>query len=243
MVWWKRENNRPAHRQRQLAELVESRRIIVRAFEIERRRIERDLHDGTQQHLVCALMKLGEAKLHLAEGGCDNSFLTDLLDGAYRDLSDGLACLRETVRGIHPHILTDRGLVPALEDMAERFGAECVVRCPQPLPELAEGVLAAGYFFTAEAVANAAKYAPGSPVSIVVTAGKDLRISVNDLGPGGVVVTDGHGLWGMKERLATFGGSLEIISPPGGPTQLTATIPLLLRPGESGLCFSPAPGS
>ena len=96
-------------------------------------------------------------------------------------------------------------------------------------------MLACGYFFGTEALTNAAKHAPGAPVSVLVIADDSLRITVVDEGPGGAQVVQGHGLAGMAERLAAFGGEMTLSSPPGGPTRLACSIPLLLDRGQSGV--------
>ncbi|WP_240611307.1 histidine kinase [Actinobaculum sp. 313] len=225
-----------------VAELTESRREIVAAFEIERRRIERDLHDGAQQYLVTASMNLGEADLVLDSAVVDGRVVPEkmrevrrLLSRAQDDAESGLRALRNTVAGIHPKVLSDLGLEAAVRNLAGDSAMDVVVRVPHPLPTIPEGVVAAGYFFVAEALTNASKYAPEAHVSIVLVADDDLHLSVLDDGPGGVVIRPDHGLAGMRERLAAFGGSLQVSSPEGGPTVLIARIPLLLRNGEFGV--------
>ena len=218
---------------RTIERLTNSRRVIVEAYEIERRRIERDLHDGAQQYLVAASMKLGEAQLSPAVRS--DPELAVLLTEAGKALSDGLSALRRTVRGIHPQVLGERGLEAALGDVATTAANPVRIVCPNPLPKLPEGVLAVGYFFVCEAITNAAKHVPGIPVTVLLSADQDLRISVLDEGPGGARIIPGHGLAGMVERLPPFGGRLSLTSPPGGPTQLIATIPVLLHRGESGV--------
>lgn len=218
---------------RELADVVRSRRVIVEAYEVERQRIERDLHDGTQQYLVAAAMKIGEA---LSFPGVQaDAELAGLLGEARSALRQGLDALRVTVRGIRPTILTERGLAAALEDVAVAAAQPVRIVCPNPLPELPEGVLASAYFFACEAIANAAKHAPGAPVTVLLVADGRLRVSVVDGGPGGARLVDGHGLAGLKERLAAFGGDLTISSPAGGPTQVAASLPLLLMRGEPGV--------
>ena len=108
-------------------------------------------------------------------------------------------------------------------------GAYIVAR----LPDLPPGVASAAWFLAAEALTNAAKYAPGADLSLVVAAGQDLHVSIVDEGPGGAELRPGHGLAGMRERLEAFGGTLTVSSPPGGPTSVSARIPLLLNIGES----------
>lgn len=217
----------------EVARLTASRRVIVDAYEIERRRIERDLHDGTQQYLVAASMSLGAAELSpLVQ---EDEGLTRLLRQAHTHLDKAMDALRTTVRGIHPQVLTDMGLVAALEDAARHSPQPVALRCPNALPALPEGVLACAYFFTTEALTNAAKHAPHAEVDILITANAELRVAVLDQGPGGASLIPGRGLAGISERLAAFGGSMWLSSPPGGPTQLVASIPLLLFRGESGI--------
>ncbi|MCF2707299.1 sensor histidine kinase [Arcanobacterium haemolyticum] len=228
----------------QVAALTESRREIVAAFEIERRRIERDLHDGAQQYLVTASMGVGEAALLLesvVEDGRINeqrlASAKSLLAKAQDDSEAALAALRHTVAGIHPKVLSDLGLEAAVRDLAADSPLDVSVRVPIALPEMTEGVIAAGYFLVAEALTNVAKYAPGAHVSILVAADDDLHISIVDDGPGGAVIRPDHGLAGLRERLASFGGDLVVVSPAGGPTTVSGRIPLLLREGEFGVGF------
>lgn len=203
--------------------------VVACAYEVERQRIERDLQDGTQQYLVAAAMKVGEVQLRA------DDTTRALLAEAMKDLQQGLDSLRTTVHGISPQVLHERGLVEAVDEAAALYGLHVEVRCPHPLPTLSPSVLAAAYFFVTEALANAAKYAPNAPVSVLITADEHLRISVVDAGPGGASLIDGHGLAGMRDRLAGFGGQLSLSSPPGGPTKVTASIPLLLDRGQTGL--------
>ena len=223
-MWRKKNHEREAARA--IHQLTASRRKIAEAYEIERLRIERDLHDGAQQYFVAAAMKLGEAQLETD---------SPLLHAAARDLKNGLDALRRTVHGIHPRELTDRGLVEAVETAAAKYGPHITVRAPHALPLIDDSVLAAAYFFTSEALTNAAKHAPGAPVSVLITCDHTLNIAVTDSGDGGARFISGGGLDGMRERIAAFGGSVEVNSPHGGPTTVTARIPLLLYRGESGL--------
>ncbi|VEI14919.1 Redox sensor histidine kinase response regulator devS [Actinomyces viscosus] len=181
-------------------------------------------------------MKLGEAQLSPAVTA--DPALAGLLDEAKAAVAGGLDSLRTTVRGIHPQVLTDLGLAAAVHDAADRAdgtGRTVRVVCPHPLPTMPEGVIAAAYFFALEAMTNALKYAPGAEVTILLTVDKILRVCVVDTGPGGARLQPGHGLVGMRERLAAFGGELLLSSPPGGPTQVAAHLPLLLVRGESGI--------
>lgn len=232
----RRHKNQVSHEQQAadtIAALTQSRRAIVDAYENERHRIERDLHDGTQQYLVAAAMMIGEAQLSPSVQG--DAELAKRLDEAQNALHRGLDALRATVRGIHPQILSEQGLAAALEDVARASANPVRIVCPNPLPRIPEGVLATAYFFASEAIANGAKYAPGADISVLLTADDCLRVSVVDSGPGGAHFVSGHGLAGMRERLAAVGGELTISSPESGPTQLRASIPLLLNRGEPGV--------
>lgn len=228
-----RASSHEAEAARRIEELTASRRVIVDAYEVERRRIERDLHDGAQQYLVAAMMQLGQARLSPSLE--HDPELASCLAAALSTLQQGLDALRATVRGIHPQALVELGLEAALTDVAEAAVDDVRIVCPNPLPKLAEGVLAAGYFFAVEAITNARKHAPGAPVTVLLIADQDLRVSVVDHGPGGARIVEGRGLAGMKERLAAFGGRLSVLSPDGGPTQVAAAIPLLLHRGEGSL--------
>ncbi|PAT12565.1 sensor histidine kinase [Corynebacterium hadale] len=230
MRWRKRASNEGTTARR-VHQLTASRRRIAEAYEVERLRIERDLHDGAQQHFVAAAMKVGEARIDT-----DGSTRA-LLDDAAADLKRGLETLRRTVRGIHPSELTDRGLVAAVETAAAQYGPHVRVRAPHPLPAIDASVLAAAYFFTTEALTNAAKYAKDAPVHILITCDDTLNVVVTDQGDGGAHFLPGGGLDGMRERVAAFGGDLELNSPDGGPTTVAARIPLLLFRGESGVAL------
>ncbi|MDR6939497.1 sensor histidine kinase [Arcanobacterium hippocoleae] len=247
----------------QISELRASRREIVRAFEIERRRIERDLHDGAQQYIVAANMALGEAQLILqmclektekvlADSGTvpdssgDSVNAVDAVNAQLHELSrilfraqdageEGLRSLRAAVNNIHPHVLSNVGLEVAVRAAAESSPAAAQVVAPHPLPLMPDGVAAAAYFFVCEALTNVAKYAPSARATILLAADKTLHVSVVDDGPGGAKISPGHGLAGLRERLAAFGGDLRCDSPQGGPTTVAASIPLLLEPGESGI--------
>lgn len=219
----------PGAYEAEIARLIDSRRAIVAAYEVERRRIERDLHDGAQQYLVAASLQLGEARLEAPE---DAAELVELLEQAQSSLGRALAALRATVRGIHPRVLAEEGLAAALEDAVANHPGEVDLVCPDRIPELPEGVAACAYFLVLECLTNAAKHAPGAAVSVLVTVSEELRLTVVDTGPGGARVAPGGGLAGMRERLAAIGGHLEVASPAGGPTRVSAGIPLLLHRGE-----------
>lgn len=223
--------SKEAEHSAQIAALTRSRRAVADAYEVERQRIERDVHDGAQQYFVAAAIKLGEASLEL-EGTAG-----ELVSAALDNLHQGLNALRASVRGISPQVMRERGLVAAVREVAATYGPHVSVHAPHKLPELSPSVLAAGYFFSCEALTNAAKYAPGAAVSVLLTADQNLRICVLDQGPGGAQCTPGGGLAGMQNRLLGFGGQLELISPAGGPTRVSATIPLFLERGQTGVAL------
>lgn len=221
----------------ELRAVRDSRRVIVAAFEIERRRIERDLHDGAQQYLVAATMKLGEAGLMLEQDHSGNDIrrpVATLVEGAHQDAEEALRTLRATVSGIHPQMLSDLGLRAAVDDLAEHSGLDVTVRCPHRLPDMPEEVAAVAWFFCSEALTNVAKHAPDAKATLLLAADQELHASIVDDGPGGAYLRDRGGLAGMRERLAAFGGAMELSSPPGGPTTLTARMPLLLAPAMDG---------
>jgi signal transduction histidine kinase len=203
--------------------LQDSRARIIAAADAERRRLERDLHDGAQQRLVALSMQLGLAKRRLAKGEA----VDDLIASADDELRAAIAELRDLARGIHPAVLTDRGLVPALQDLAARsavpveLGALPAGRLPAPME-------AAAYFTVSEALTNVARYAQASVVRVAVheREGGELAIEVADDGVGGAAENGGSGLRGLADRLGALGGELRIDSPPGAGTQLLATIPL-----------------
>lgn len=231
------QESREAASAARIAELTRSRRSVAEAYERERRRIERDLHDGAQQYFVAAAMALGEAEMLAEEAGTGSApgELARELARARKLLGEGLTALRTTVHGIHPQVLVDEGLAAAVGAVAASYGSHVQVRAPHPLPELPAAVLAAAYFFASEALTNCARHAPGAPVTVLLTADSELTVSVVDRGPGGAEVRPGGGLAEMSGRLEAFDGTVTVHSPAGGPTQVVARIPLLLHRGEPGL--------
>ncbi|WP_424211034.1 sensor domain-containing protein [Streptomyces sp. BI20] len=223
----------PRPRDLALRELAGSRDRLAHSFEAERRRIERDLHDGAQQRLVVLGMTLGLAARELrgVERARDAA---ELVERARAEAKEALAQLRDLVRGIHPRVLTEHGLAAALREVAARHPAPVDLRLDLPeAPDLPERVAAAAYFAGVEALANAAKHAPGAPVRMrgalvpgAPAADPTLVVSVTDLGPGGADTTRvGGGLAGLADRLAVVGGVLTVSSPPGGPTLVRWEIP------------------
>ncbi|HUR74656.1 MAG TPA: histidine kinase [Sporichthya sp.] len=208
----------------QLLDLQASRARIVEAVDSERRRMERNLHDGAQQRLVGLALTLRLAGREAAE----NPVLTELLTDAQAELDDALAELRRLARGLHPAIVIDAGLRVALETLAERPGlpVDLSVDLPGRLPDHAE---IAAYYVVAEALANTNKHAGASRVSARAQIEGDLvRVSVADNGCGGAVPAPGSGLQGLADRVSALGGSLTVESPAGQGTTVTADIPLHL---------------
>ncbi|WP_033212628.1 sensor histidine kinase [Kitasatospora phosalacinea] len=207
--------------QERVGELVRSRARLVDAFEAERRRIERDLHDGAQQRLVALSMSLGLARLDAPPGGP----LSRRLAAAHAEADAALAELRELVHGIHPRVLADRGLPDACADLADRSVLPVAVDVSLP-GRLPAAVESAGYFAVAEALANAAKHGGASAARVHGRwSGGRLLIEVSDDGAGGADPAGGTGLTGLADRVAVVDGRLSVSSPPNGPTLLRVEIP------------------
>ncbi len=205
-----------------LAELQASRARLVSATESERRRIERDLHDGTQQRLVSIAMTLGLAESKLAT---DRPLVEPVLREAREALTVALAELRELTQGIRPAILVERGLAAALDDLSRR--AALPVRAEIAVGErLPEQVESAAYFVASEALANAAKHSHAGEVRLSAShEGGVLVLVVADDGIGGAASGGGSGLRGLADRVEALGGRLTVSSPPGRGTTLRAEIP------------------
>jgi signal transduction histidine kinase len=194
----------------------------VEAEAAERRRLERNLHDGAQQRLVSLSLALRLAKAKLAT---DPEGASELLAGAGAELALALEELRELARGIHPAVLTDRGLAAALEALAAR--APLPVELDVPEERLPQPVEAAGFYVVAEALTNVAKYAHASGAWIRVTCGDaQAVVEVSDDGVGGADEGRGRGLRGLRDRLDALDGVLSVESPPGRGTTVRAVIPL-----------------
>ncbi|MEV4626163.1 sensor domain-containing protein [Micromonospora sp. NPDC049523] len=205
----------------ELVEVSRSRARLVDAFESERRRIERDLHDGAQQRLVSLTLQLGLARLDLPA----DSAAAGTLATAHEQAKQAMVELREIIHGIHPQILTEQGLPAALGELADR--------CPIPVTVHSElsgrlpGHLeAAVYFVVAEALTNAARHssATGVSVSLERRAGR-VTVQVTDDGMGGADPYRGTGLTGLADRVAVVGGRMLLSSPAGGPTLLRVELP------------------
>ncbi|MFD7429441.1 sensor histidine kinase [Streptomyces sp. NPDC059818] len=203
-----------------LQELGRSRTRLVDAFEAERRRIERDLHDGAQQRLVALSMTLGLARLESPAQP-----LAGLLAKAHEEAGVALVEIRELIRGIHPQVLTDRGLRAAVEDVADRSVVPVDVDLDLP-DRLLEAVETGVYFAVCEALANVARHSGASRARVTGRAERGrLVVEVTDDGSGGAVTSDGTGLEGVADRLSVLGGHLLLSSPPGGPTVFRLEVP------------------
>jgi signal transduction histidine kinase len=205
-----------------LEELRASRARLVEAGDTERRRLERDLHDGAQARLVGVALLLGHAR---RRADADPQETSALLDRALAELKTSLAELRELARGIHPAVLTERGLEPALHALASR--------APVPVTLEADGderlpapVEIAAYFVVSEALANVAKYAHATQATVAVRrASGCVTVDVTDDGVGGADAAHGSGLRGLADRVAALDGTMSLESPAGSGTRLHAEIP------------------
>jgi signal transduction histidine kinase len=224
---------RRARLTRRVAELTQTRAGAIAAHESELRRIERDLHDGTQARLVSLSMRIGMARR--AVGG-DDEAARRLLDDAQRQAEEALTELRHVVRGIHPPILSDRGLPGAVRALAAASGLDVTVIAGQldEGPRAPAAVEAAAYFVVAEALTNAARHSGADRAEARLTrTPAGLRVTVRDDGKGGAPETaaavspeaGGSGLPGMRRRVAALDGTLTVTSPPGGPTIIEAELP------------------
>ncbi|MFH9067981.1 sensor histidine kinase [Streptomyces alboflavus] len=214
-----------------LAEVTRSRARLVTAFEAERRRVERDLHDGAQQRLVALSMSLGLARLDAEP----DSPLAAALATAHGEADAVLAELRELIRGIHPQVLADYGLPAAIEDAADRspvpVDVDTGTDTGTPLPRLPEPVESAAYFAVREALTNVARHSGATRAAVHARHARGaLSLTVRDDGTGGADPARGSGLTGLADRLAVLDGTLTVTSPPGGPTVLTLEIPCTPRP-------------
>jgi signal transduction histidine kinase len=204
-----------------LEELRASRFRLVETADVERRRLERNLHDGAQQRLVALSLSLALARREFES----DPAAVELVEQTRSDLGEALNELRELARGIHPPLLTDRGLKPALESLANRalVPVELAGLSDDRLPA---GVEAAAYYFVAEALTNVAKYAQASKASVrVERANRSVTVEVSDDGIGGADARRGSGLRGLADRVEALDGRLDVHSPPGAGTRLRAEIP------------------
>jgi PAS domain S-box-containing protein len=204
------------------ADLIASRARLVEAGDEQRRRLERNLHDGAQQHLVSVAVKLRVARTQLET---KPEVTARLLEEALSELGAGLEELREIARGLHPAILGEHGLCRALEVLAGRAGVAVDVDVlTERLPGHTE---ATAYYIVSEALTNVVKHAHASRARVTVRRdGELLRCEVADDGRGGATPSAGGGLVGLRDRAEAAGGTLTVVSPPGGGTVVTASLPL-----------------
>ena len=211
----------------EVSDLRDSRARVIAAADAERRRLERDLHDGAQQRLVSLSLTLRMAEQRAATG---DEEAVELLRQAGEEAGHALAELRDLARGIHPAILTNRGLAAALEDLAGRATVPVEVTAV-PEERLPDAVEAAAYFVVSECLANTSKHADATVASVRVESdGETVLVEVADDGIGGVEISGGSGLEGLEDRLGALDGRLEITSPSGGGTRVAAHIPLRADP-------------
>jgi signal transduction histidine kinase len=207
----------------QLEEVRASRARMAEAADAERRRLERDLHDGAQQRFIVLSMTLRSALRELNRG-TDTGQLQAALVEASAELNRGLAELRELARGIHPAVLSAQGLAAAVEAL--------VARMPMPVEAVSTAgrcsaaAEATAYFVVCEALTNVARHARASRAGVAISMERGLLVvEVADDGVGGADAGAGSGLRGLCDRLAAAGGTLSVESPPGGGTRVRATLP------------------
>jgi len=213
----------------QLAEVRASRARIVDAGDEERRRLERDLHDGAQQRLLSLGLALQLIRSELGSGA---NGAVELLGDAEAELGAALAELRDLAQGIHPAVLTEHGLAPALKTLAMRSPLPVEIR-EVPAERLPAPVEAAAYFVVSEGLANVAKHASATVVAVSVACEEGfLVVEVEDDGVGGAEPKTGSGLAGLADRVHALDGRLTIRSAAGGGTRLRAEFPYALLPAE-----------
>jgi PAS domain S-box-containing protein len=205
------------------ADLIASRARLVQAGDEQRRRLERNLHDGAQQRLVSVALKLRMARARLAPGSDASAAL---LDEASTELDTGMAELRELARGLHPAILGDHGLARALDALTARLPVP--VQLDAAIDDRLPGhIEATAYYIVSEALTNVAKHAAAQSAQVTIRVdGGTLRCEVADDGRGGADESGGTGLLGLRDRAEAAGGTLTVSSRPGEGTVVTATLPL-----------------
>ncbi|MDT0345322.1 sensor histidine kinase [Streptomyces litchfieldiae] len=205
-----------------VTELARTRTDVLQAHSAELRRIERDLHDGTQARLVAIAMRLAVAGESLSN---DPDAAAVLVRQAHAETEDAMTELRSVIRTIYPPVLADQGLSGALSTLATRAGVPTRIDIG-PLGEIPAAVEAVAYFAVTEALANIARHSRATRASVRVTRdGALLRAEIADNGTGGADPARGSGLDGMRRRAAALDGTMEISSPPGGPTVITVELP------------------
>jgi PAS domain S-box-containing protein len=204
------------------ADLQASRARIVRAGDEQRRRLERNLHDGAQQRLVSAALTLRVAQ---ARSATDPESASELLGVVAEELHAGLEELRELARGLHPGTLTEQGLEGALEALAARLPLP--VELDVAAERLGSHVEATAYYIVSEALTNVVKHAGATSATVTIAcAGDVVRVEIRDDGSGGAHTSAGTGLIGLRDRAEAAGGTLVVVSPPGRGTTVTASLPL-----------------
>jgi signal transduction histidine kinase len=207
----------------QVSDLRDARSRIIEAADAERRRIERDLHDGAQQRLVALSLNLRMAEKRAAAG---DPGAAELVRSASKEANLALKELRDLARGIHPAILTNRGLDAALRDLAGRAALPVDI-VAVPSERLPDQVESAAYFLVSECLANVGKHAQATRATVAVTVvGEELEVIVKDDGVGGADLAGGSGLQGLEDRVGALDGCVDVESPAGGGTTVMATIPL-----------------
>lgn len=202
--------------------LTESRAAVVDAADAERRRIERDLHDGAQQRLVSLAMNLGISRASMSDAPPE---ARKAIEEAHEEAKQALVEMRDFVRGLHPAVLNDRGLDAALSGIAARspVPVQLTVNVEKRPSSTIEAV---AYFVVSEALTNIAKHARATRASVdVIRRGDFLHIQIHDDGQGGASPTQGTGLLGLAQRVASVDGTLHLESPIGGPTTIEAELP------------------
>lgn len=205
----------------QVRRLAQTRAGAVDAADAERRRLERDLHDGTQQRLVSLAMNLGMARVEVTTA----EQAKNAIAAAHEEAKAALTELRNLIRGLHPAVLADRGLDAALSGVAARMPVpvRLTVDLPRRPPPVIEAV---AYFVVSEALTNVAKHAQASQAEVFVQrTGDRLHVIISDDGVGGADPARGTGLAGLAKRASSVDGTFEIASPPGGPTLITVDLP------------------
>ncbi len=207
---------------RRVTDLEQTRAGMVAVAAAERRRIERDLHDGAQQRLVAVAMTLGRAQARFTD---DTDAAQGLVAEAHAETKRALAELRDLARGIHPSVLTDRGLDAALSGLAARSPVPVTIEVDVS-PRAAPDLEAVAYFFVAEALTNVARHAQATQATVRARRdGEQLVVEVTDDGRGGADEAAGSGIAGLRDRARALDGTFTLDSPAGGPTRLRLELP------------------
>jgi len=211
--------------ERAAARSAEQRDLAVASASGDRRQIERDLHDGAQARLVSLAVDLGRARRRLEEGGSPDE-AAELVRSAHEEAKLALVEIRDLARGIHPAVLTDRGLDAALSSLAARSTVPVTLTSELGDERPPEQVESAAYFVVAESLTNVARHSEAAHAAVsVVREDGVLVVEVRDDGIGGAEPEPGSGLAGLRDRVGALGGTLVVESPPGGPTFITAVLP------------------